>query len=128
MATCVDVAGANYPATYNEQPITPLEGKSLAPAFDNQPLDREAIYWEHEGNRAVRMGKWKLISKASKKHSFIWDKTDELAINNWELFDMENDRTEMHNIAANYPDRVKQMADMWQVWGKRTGIVPRPGK
>ena len=128
MATCVDVAGADYPDTYNNQSITPLEGKSLTPAFENQPLDREAIYWEHEGNRAVRMGKWKLISKASKKHSFLWDKTDELAISNWELFDMENDRTEMHDVAAAHPDRVKQMADMWLAWGKRTGIVPRPGK
>ena len=82
----------------------------------------------HEGNRAVRMGKWKLISKASKKHSFIWDKTDELAIENWELFDMEKDRTEMHDVAADHPEMVQKMAAMWLVWGKRTGAVPRPYK
>ena len=126
MATCVDVGGGQYPTTYNNQTIQPMEGKSLIPAFANQDLERKAIYWEHEGNRAVRMGKWKLISKASKKHSFIWDKTDELAIENWELFDMEKDRTEMHDIAAEYTDLVQKMADMWLVWGKRTGIVPRP--
>ena len=126
MATCVDVGGGQYPTTYNNQTIQPMEGKSLIPAFANQDLQREAIYWEHEGNRAVRMGKWKLISKASKKHSFVWDKTDELAIENWELFDMEKDRTEMHDIASKHPDLVQKMADMWLVWGKRTGIVPRP--
>lgn len=128
MATCVDAAGARYPENYNNQSIQPMEGKSLVPVFDGKDLDREAVYWEHEGNRAVRMGKWKLISKASKKNSFIWDKTDQLELDNWELFDMEQDRTEMNDIAAANTDLVKKMADMWQVWAKRTGIVPRPQK
>lgn len=126
MATCVDVSGGTYPMNYNNQPIQPMEGKSLLPAFANQDLEREAIYWEHEGNRAVRMGKWKLVSKASKKHSYAWDKMDELAIENWELFDMEKDRTEMYDVAAEHLEMVQKMADMWLVWGKRTGIVPRP--
>ena len=126
MATCIDVAGGTYPTSYNANQIQPLEGKSLVPVFENKELDREAIYWEHEGNRAVRMGKWKLISKANKKRSFIWDKTDELAIEDWELFDMEKDRTEMDDIAVEHPDLVKEMAGMWIIWAKRTGIVPRP--
>jgi len=126
MATCVDVAGGNYPTTYNDQVITPMEGRSLIPTFANQDLNREAIYWEHEGNRAVRMGKWKLISKADKQDSFIWDKTDNLESSDWELFDMENDRTEMHDLASENTKLVAKMADMWLAWGKRTGIVPRP--
>ena len=126
MATCVDVAGAAYPDTYNGQLIRPMEGESLLPVFNGQALEREAIYWEHEGNRAVRMGKWKLISKASKKRSFIWDKVNVLAAENWELFDMEMDRTEMNDLADSHPDLVKQMSEMWLNWGKRTGIVPRP--
>ena len=126
MATCADVAGANYPANYQNHTIIPMEGKSLAPAFTKQEIGREALYWEHEGNRAVRLGKWKLISKVNKKHSFVWDKVDELAIENWELFDMQKDRTEMHNVAAEHPDLVRKMADMWLHWAKRTGIVPRP--
>jgi arylsulfatase len=126
MATCVDVAGGNYPTTYNDQAITPMEGRSLIPTFANQDLNREAIYWEHEGNRAVRMGKWKLISKADKQDSFIWDKTDNLESSDWELFDMENDRTEMHDLASENTKLVAKMADMWLAWGKRTGIVPRP--
>jgi len=126
MATCVDVAGGNYPTTYNDQAITPMEGRSLIPTFANQDLNKEAIYWEHEGNRAVRMGKWKLISKADKQDSFIWDKTDNLESSDWELFDMENDRTEMHDLASENTKLVAKMADMWLAWGKRTGIVPRP--
>ena len=126
MATCLDAARATYPSNYNGQSIIPVEGKSLLPVFANRTLDREAIYWEHEGNRAVRMGKWKLISKADKKDSFIWDKVDELSVEDWELFDMEKDRTEMHNLASENPDLVKKMAALWLAWGKRTGIIPRP--
>ncbi len=127
MATCVDVSGANYPSNYNGKSILPMEGKSLVSIFENESLDREALYWEHEGNRAVRMDQWKLISKAS-KNSFIWDQTDELSLQNWELFDMEEDRTEMHDVASQHPDLVSQMSDMWMVWARRTGIVPRPGR
>lgn len=126
MSTCVDIGGGSYPETYNQNKIQPMEGKSLLPAFNNESLDRKAIYWEHEGNRAVRMGKWKLISKSRKQDSYVWDKTDVLELDNWELFDMEKDRTEMNDLASTNPDLVKEMADMWLIWGKRTGIIPRP--
>ena len=128
MATCVDASGGDYPQEYNQHAIQPMEGKSLLPAFENKPLDREAIYWEHEGNRAIRLGKWKLISKANKKSSFIWDKVDELPLENWELFDMEKDRTEMFDVAQQNSELVNKMAVMWQEWAKRTGIVPRPDR
>lgn len=126
MATCLDVAGGNYPESYNGNQITPMEGMSLVPVFKKNALEREAIYWEHEGNRAIRMGKWKLVSKARKKQPFIWDKVNNLEASNWELFDIEEDRTEMFNLAPSNPEIVKKMADMWLVWGKRTGIIPRP--
>lgn len=128
MATCLDIAGGSYPESFNGNRITPLEGTSLLPVFAQNRLEREAIYWEHEGNRAVRMGKWKLISKADKQQPFIWDKTDILQTSNWELFDMEKDRTEMNNLASVHPDLVRKMSDMWLAWGKRTGIIPRPDK
>ena len=55
-ATCVDLAGADYPKRVGDVAVTPLEGKSLVPAFAGRPIDRDAIFWEHEGNRAVRAG------------------------------------------------------------------------
>jgi arylsulfatase len=125
MATCVDVADANYPVEYKGQPITPMEGMSLVPTFDNHLLQREALYWEHEGNRAVRMDRWKLVSKASTDPR-QWDTTDELPQDQWELYDMENDRTEMNDLAATFPGRVQEMAQMWMDWAKRTGAVPKP--
>ncbi|MGB5369420.1 MAG: arylsulfatase [Flavobacteriaceae bacterium] len=126
MATCIEVAGADYPKHHNGNAIQPMEGKSLVPVIEGKDLKREALYWEHEGNRAIRMGKWKLISKADKKQSYLWDKVDDLALSNWELFDMENDRTEMHDLASEHTELAAKMASMWLVWAKRTGIVPRP--
>jgi len=114
MATCIDVAGTKYPTSYNGRQIVPLEGKSLVPAFANKPVKREAIYWEHEGNRAIRAGKWKLVVRGKKGP--------------WELYDLDADRTETNNLAAVYPDRTKQMAAMWQRWAERAYVLPWPWK
>ena len=114
MATCVDVAGAAYPKEYHGQKILPMEGRSLVPAFTNQPIQRDAIFWEHEGNRALRVGDWKLVAKGPQGA--------------WELYDMSKDRTELHDLAETQPDRVKQMVTTWEAWAKRTMAVPWPWK
>ena len=72
------------------------------------------------------MGKWKLVSVANKKRSSVWDKEEELATENWELFDMEADRTEINNLTRLNPELVDKMAAMWIDWAKRTGTIPRP--
>tara|TARA_R110002050_G_scaffold92566_3_gene193726 strand:- start:6192 stop:7967 length:1776 start_codon:yes stop_codon:yes gene_type:complete len=126
MATCVDVAGATYPQVYKGDVITPMEGKSLIPVFlNNQMLDRDAIYFEHEGNRAIRQQKWKLVSKAN-SNSGIYKKVDQLPIDQWELYDMENDRTETHDLAKQYPEIVKELWQKWHEWAKRTNTIPKP--
>jgi arylsulfatase len=114
MATCVDVAGAEYPAEHNGNAITPLEGKPLTPVIrggEREP--HEAIFWEHEGNRAVRQGKWKLVSR--------WNKEDG---GRWELYDLEADRTEMDNLAGANPDRVTAMEKVYDVWAARSQVAP----
>ena len=113
MATCVDVAGAKYPTEYKANKITPMEGRSLVPAFDNKPIDREAIYWEHEGNRAVRKGKWKLVSRHP---------------GGWELYDLKADRTELNNLAEKNPQKVAELKAMWESWAKKVGVQPWPVK
>jgi arylsulfatase len=110
MATCLDVAGAKYPERLGGQAIAPPEGKSLVPAFANRPLEREALYWEHEGNRAVRAGQWKLVAKGPAAK--------------WELYDLAADRTEMHDLAGKHAGRVKEMAEKWEAWAKRAKVLP----
>jgi arylsulfatase A-like enzyme len=109
MATCVDVAGARYPTESNGQTITPLEGRSLVPAFANQPLNR-VLYWEHEGNRAVREGDWKLVAKGP--------------AGKWELYNLATDRTEMHDLSAQHPDRVAALRTQWEAYAERTAVLP----
>ena len=112
MATCVDLAGARYPANFAGEKIQPMEGVSLRPALAGGPLARaQPIFWEHEGNRAVREGQWKLVSKHP---------------SGWELYDIANDRSELNDLAAKYPDRVKAMSAQYDEWANRVGARPWP--
>ncbi len=111
MATCVDLAHATYPKKVNRVDITPLEGVSLQPAFNGRPVDRKnPIFWEHEGNRAIRDGKWKAVAKGS--------------AGAWELYDMEADRTELNNLAAQNPPKLKSLIAQWEAYAKRADVLP----
>jgi arylsulfatase len=110
MATCVDVGQAKYPAEFRGEKILPLEGRSLVTAFQGKKIEREALYWEHEGNRAIRQGDWKLVAKG--------------ADGPWELYNMADDRTEMHNLAEVNADRVEQMAADWDAYAQRANVYP----
>jgi arylsulfatase A-like enzyme len=109
MATCVDVAGTSYPASYGGQKIKPLEGQSLAPILRGEERKPYTNFWEHEGNRAVRQGKWKLVSRFP---------------DTWELYDLEADRTEMNNLAGANPSLVKELSSLWDAWARRSNVRP----
>ena len=110
MATCLEVAGASHSATNQGQATTPLEGKSLLPVFLGQHHERPTpIFWEHEGNRAVRLGRWKLVARHQQ---------------GWELYDVESDRTELKNLAATNSEKVKAMSAMYDAWARRCNVVP----
>jgi arylsulfatase len=113
MATVVDVTGATYPHERNGQSIQPMEGVSLRPAFAGRPLSRlRPIFWEHEGNRAVRSGRWKLVS---------------MYPDDWELYDIQADRVERSNLAAHRRDIVATLAAEWNAWAKRSNVDPWTG-
>jgi len=110
MATCCDAAGAAYPDTYKGNQITPLEGRSLLPILRGRRREgHEAIFWEHEGNRAIRKGKWKLVSKHPGQ---------------WELYDLDADRTELNNLAEKKPQVVEEMKALYTAWAERSRVVP----
>jgi arylsulfatase A-like enzyme len=111
MATCVEVGDAKYPVELNGVKILPPEGLSLMPAFDGNLLTRDFLAWEHESNRALRAGDWKIVSLAGKP---------------WELYDLSRDRAEMNDLAARQPERVNEMSAQWHDWAKRTHVLRLP--
>lgn len=113
MATAVDLSGAKYPREFDGNAIEPMQGVSLRPAFAGESLARkEPIFWEHEGNKAVRDGKWKLVMRHRQP---------------WQLFDMEADRTEQHDLIGEQPELAAKLIAAWQAWAKRTYVDDWPG-
>jgi arylsulfatase len=113
LPTILDATGAAYPREYQGQVIQPIEGVSLRPALEGHALARtQPLFWEHEGNRAVRSGNWKLVSTYP---------------NGWELYDMSADRVERNDRAASHPDIVKTLAAEWDGWAKRANVDPWDG-
>jgi len=109
MSTCLEVAGISYPTAYNGNEITPTPGKSLAPFFKGKDeMNRKPIFWEHEGNRGVIDGEWKLVSRCGQ---------------DWELYNIEKDRIELNNLADTNPDKAQELTQKWQTWADNAGVV-----
>ena len=121
MPSFVELAGAEYPKTYRGRAIQPMEGESLVKLLDGESLDRESLCWEHEGNRAVRAGKWKLVSEfpGTWERFYSYPKQGK-----WELYDMENDRTELHDLSEERPDVVRRLEKIYREWARRAGVIP----
>ncbi len=110
LATAVDITGAEYPAEFKGKAITPREGVSLLPAFKGEKLARtKPIFWEHEGNRAIREGDLKLVALENQP---------------WRLYDLAADRSEQHDLAAGKPEIVKELAAKWDAWAARSNVLP----
>jgi arylsulfatase len=104
MPTCLELAGAEY------RGALPLEGKSLVPLLKGGEGSKDrSFYWEHEGNRAVRDGRWKLVAICKEE---------------WELYDIEADRTELKNRAKDERQRVQEMIARYDAWARRCGVLP----
>lgn len=107
MATAIDVGEAAYPVTYRGERIHPLEGKSLLPLLEGRPRDgHEALYFEWDDGKAVRTERWKLVDARG-------DGTD------WQLYDMVADRTETNDLSDVYPEKVEEMAALYDAWANR---------
>lgn len=110
MPTCLAAGGAGYPGTHNDYEIRPLRGQSLLEPFQDPGWSRDGpIYWEHEGNQAVRLGQWKLVRRYP---------------DDWELYDLSLDRTEQEDLAGSNQARLSEMVDLYDGWAPGALVVP----
>jgi arylsulfatase A-like enzyme len=108
MPTCLELAGASYPAQYKGHQLTALDGKSLLPILTgNKRKGHDSIFFEHMGGRAVRISDWKLVALKDEP---------------WRLYNLAEDRTETYDLAAKHPDRVQMMSAEWEKWAVRVGL------
>ncbi len=108
MATICEITGAKYPQEYNGNSILPMQGKSFAPIIRGQEMDNsEPIFWEHNGNRAVRHGDWKLVSKKGAE---------------WELYNINEDRNELNNVITSNKKIANKLAEEFDAWSKEVGV------
>ncbi len=122
MATSMAVANAKYPKEYKGQLIQPYDGTSLLPLFTGNTLKRDTLFWEHEGNRAIRIGDWKLVSRGKPLAPYR---------GNWQLYDLNNDRAEQNDRSDEFPEKVKTMSEAWNEWATKSDVFPldgRPGR
>jgi arylsulfatase A-like enzyme len=109
MASCVGISGARYPSEINGQPVRPMQGQNLLPlaAGKMRSFDR-TLFWEHEGNRAARRGRWKLVRKFP---------------GSYELYDIATDRTELHDRTADQPKIAADLIAAWDAWAKDPAVL-----
>ncbi|KRG16374.1 arylsulfatase [Virgibacillus soli] len=110
MATFIDITDAPYPKVFNGKKILPMEGETLLPAFLGDEPTTRTLYFEHEEHCAIRQDDWKLVKIKER---------------DWELYNIKEDRTEMNDMANQYPEKVKAMKRLWEDWAKRTHVVPK---
>jgi arylsulfatase A-like enzyme len=110
MPTLLQLAGASYQPKDGDKTYPDLVGQSLVSTFTGESYERAPIIWEHNGNRAIRNGKWKLVAEGIE--------------GNWELYDMEADRSETTNLAKQHPDIVKTLTAKWDKIAKDTHVYP----
>ena len=111
-ATIFDAANTKYPKEYEGNVITPCEGESFLSIIDGTNWSKSTpLFWEHEGNCAVREGDWKLVRRFN---------------HDWELYNLESDRTETVNLASTERIRVERMAELWQKWADNSNVMDWP--
>lgn len=105
MATCLDVAEVEYPTEFQNRSPLPLEGKSLLPIFQGKKREgHDVLCWSVPRHHVVRRGPWKAIRPRKG--------------GDWELFNLEADGTETNDLAKTEPDRVKELAEQFELWQK----------
>ena len=108
MPTLLEITGADYPKQRGKTKMIPLEGRSFSPALQGGKMSRpQGLYFEHMGNAAIRLDRWKLVRTRGKR---------------WALYDMHNDRTELHDASEERPQLTAKLKTKWDTWAERVRV------
>ena len=98
--TCLNAAGLSTKG---------MEGQTLLPVFTKDSTQPRTLFWEHEGNRAVRQGDYKLVAQHNTP---------------WELYNMRKDRNELHDLSRSMPQKAAELKKLYEAWAHRVGAKP----
>jgi arylsulfatase len=122
MPTLLDVAGGEYPKKAHGNNLPELPGISLRPAFQGKPLKRKnPLYAEHENNALLRDGNWKLVGRNVARKNGIQE-------SEWELYNLAKDRSELHNLAEEMPEKLAAYTAQWKKWAYANQVYPKTNK
>lgn len=119
MATFIELVGAKYPTEYEGNSIKPFQGKSLLPVINGKTFNRGVMCFEHQADRAIIEGKWKLVSTKSNKPPYQ---------GKWELYDLSVDRAESNNRIEEFPDKASELEEKWDTWAQENNVLPLDGR
>jgi arylsulfatase len=120
MPTCLELADSEYPEKHSGHEILPMEGKSLVPSFNGGEIEERLLFWEHQATRAARMGDWKLVANRSRNVV--------LYTGDWELYNLNSDRSESTDLSQVYPQKVERLDSLWNAWALRCHVYPLDGR
>ncbi|WP_430811038.1 MULTISPECIES: arylsulfatase [unclassified Carboxylicivirga] len=114
LPTCIDMANISYPNTFNGQPLSPPHGRSLAGLLEGGQRKAQDQFFEHRGNCAILSGKWRMVKLAREEQ--------------WQLYQLEHDPFEQHDVAADYPEKVQELQVKWMTWAQNNKVLPLESK
>jgi len=133
LPTIAAATGSAYPAERAGKPIRTASGRSLLPDLRGEPTPERGIPTAHEGARGYRLGRWKIVwggiptahegarGYRLGRWKIVWGKRQSAPVT-WQLFDLSEDPSEQHDLAAAHPAKLRELADAWMAWAKQTGV------
>jgi arylsulfatase len=118
MPTILDAAGISGSSSPHLSTNQPLDGVSLLSTFKGTAFPDRILYWEHQGNRAIRYQDWKLVSMSSEEEPYI---------GGWELYHLKDDKTELKDLSSRNPEKVKELEQLWNKWASENKVFPLNG-
>ncbi|MGY8770109.1 MAG: arylsulfatase [Pirellulales bacterium] len=114
LPTCLELADQTYPKIHAGKRIKALNGRSLVKTLEGEKrVGHQQLFWEHEGNCAVRQGDWKLVREYGSE---------------WELYRLDRDRLEANNLSRTHPEKVVELSDAFTHWAKVNDVKPWEGR